>query len=312
VATFEDVWRRVLLHVPSASPFLAQDWVQQAYSEFCTRRNWSHLRAETTLRTKVAKTGTCTVTQDSLTVAGGTLLFAASDVGRQFRLSATIPIYTITAVSLAGGTSATLDRTYAGASAAATAGIILDAYVTMPASFKEVAIVTDVSRWWILHLYVSELTLGRWDPLRSAGGPPRVLANLDFSPVTGVTDRVRYELWPYSLAEAYWPMRYFVMPAALTDTSPFVGAFAQRTDVLVNAALAKCALWPGPSADRKNPYFNPALAQTLDAKVEAALNVMQVQDEDVFATWLQPQGFQPAPLDAAWLQQTDFAVQYSG
>lgn len=317
MATFEDVWRRVLLRIPSASMFLAQDWVQQAYDEACTRRNWSHLRSETTLRTKVSKTGTVTLVQDSTTVTGGTLVFAASDVGRQFRLGVTVPLYTIVAVSLIGGTSATLDRAYAGLSGAAQVCTVLDAYQTMPADFKTVDLVVDPSRWWSLRLWVTEADLGRWDPVRSAGGPPRALVSQTLVPeaASATAGQIRYELWPYSVIEAYWPMVYYrkgetlVPGAAASGGTTFRGAFARRSDALIDGALWQAALWPG-DGQVKNPYFNLALAARHEAIFEDKLRVMEVTDEDVYPTWLQPSRLLDAPLDSAWLQQTDYAVGY--
>lgn len=308
MATFEDVWRRVLLRAPLVPPFLAQEWVQNAYNQACTNRNWSHLRAETTLRTKAGRYGTATVVQDSATVQGVGLTFAASDVGRQFRFN-TVPLYTIIAVNV-GANQATLDRVYVEASAAAATFQVLDAFITMPANFKTWGVVTDRSRWWILHLWATEAELTRWDPLRSVSGPPRVLASKLPSPVAAQAGQPMFELWPYSTDEAYFPAIYFVKPDALTDSTVFRGAFSQRTDVLVDAAMAECARWPGPSADRKNPYFNLALSAKLTEHVDSELRRMEVADEDLYPTWLQPGRFAMAPLDAAWLQQTDYAVQY--
>lgn len=309
MATFDDAWRRVLLHIPSASVFLAQSWVQDAYNDACTRRNWSHLRAETTLRTKIARTGTAAVVQDSLTVTGAGLVFAASDVGRQFRLASTIPLYTIAAVSLVGATSATLDRAYAGATDATAACKVVDAYVTMPADFKAADVVADPSRWWLLRLWVTEQQVSRWDPIRSVGGPPRVLASRPMGQTTALAGRVQYELWPHSEIEAYWPMLYFRKPETLAATTDLIGPFSSRVDVLVKGALWQAAQWPGPSADRPNPYYDLKLAQRLEAQFASLIDQLAVQDEDVYPTWLQPEQFTQAPLDSAWLQQTDYALQ---
>lgn len=308
MATFEDVWRRVLLRVPMTPPFLAQEWVQTAYNQACTIRNWSHLRAETTLRTKAAVSGTAAVVQDSATVTGGTITFAASDVGRQFKVSS-VPLYTIIAVDT-GLNQATLDRVYVEATDAAASAVVLDAFLTLPENFKTWGVVTDRARWWILHLWATEAELTRWDPLRTVGGPPRVLASKMLSPVAAQAGCPMFELWPYSLVEAYFPSIYYVKPGALTDATVFRGPFATRTDVLIDAAMAECAKWPGPSADRKNPYFDKALAERLDAHVQEELRKMEVADEDLYPTWLQPGRFAMAPLDAAYLQQTDYAVQY--
>jgi hypothetical protein len=297
MSTFDDAVRRVMLRIPSASYFLVKDWIQEAYAEACTRRSWSHLRVETTLRTKVSRDGTCAVTQDSTTVTGGTLVFAATDVGRQFRITA-------------GATAATLDRVWAGATDAALTARICDVYQTMPADFKTADLVIDPSRWWQLHLWVTEHQLARWDATRTYGGPPLVLASATLSPVAADEGRVRYELWPHSLVEAYWPMTYFKLPEELSPTTRLLGPFLRRPDVLVEGALWKAAQWPGPSTEQKNPYFNLALAAKHEATFNQKLDMLQVVDEDVYPSWLQPDRYTLAPLNAAWLQQTDYSLQY--
>src|SRR5204862_5635628 len=93
--SFGDVWRIVHLHLPDADPLLVQDWVRQAYREFCGTNAWSFLRKESALRFLDARALTATPTQYSTTVTSAAL-FLPADEGRQIRASGR-PIYTILA-----------------------------------------------------------------------------------------------------------------------------------------------------------------------------------------------------------------------
>lgn len=300
--TFGDCWRFASLHADVPDPLLLRGWTQWAYNQFCERRGWSHLRAETGITVENQKTGTCTVTKGNATVAGGTLTFAATDVGRQFRLG-TVPIYTILSVDATGATSAVLNRTYSEPSGSVT-GYILDAYVTMPENFHRFISVMDPANRWRVRFWVSQDTLNRWDPVRQSTGYARVLASQAYSPVTGFTGCPRYELYPYQTAVASYPVWYYRKPENLTDTQEIIGPLARRAqEVLLEGVLSRCAMWPGTAA-QKNPYFNLTLAAAHKAAFESAILEIDVQDEELYFEALPITDFPYAdfPWDSAWMQ----------
>lgn len=306
--TFESVYRAVLAHVPIAGPLLCREWVQWAYNEYGTHRSWSHLRVESVITANDQKQGMATATKGSATIAGGTLAFAATDVGRQIRLSS-IPIYTIIAVDVTGGTTATINRAY-GEVSGLQAFTVLDAYVTMPLDFNRFSAILDPQNKWKLRYWITSDQLNACDPGRMSTGNAAMLVNQAYSPVPGFLGNVRYELYPYQTAARSYPMWYFRKGEILTDDDVFIGQLANRAkDVLVPGALSRAAMWPGVDG-KKNMYFDLNLAKIHKAEFDAKMSEMYTADDDLY--------FEDAPMvnyayagfpwDAAWLQSHEPSI----
>lgn len=302
--TFKDVWNMVSLHAGSPDVLLCRAWTQWAYNEFCERRAWSHLRAETVITTNVQKTGTCIVTKGSATVTGGTLTFAATDIGRQFRVSS-IPIYTIIAVDPAGATTATLERVYSEATTVgSTTAYILDAYVTMPEDFHRFISVLDPANQWRLRFWISQDLLNMWDPGRQSSSNPCLLASQAYSPVPGMTGQPRYELYPYQTGFATYPVWYYRKPENMLDSQEIIGPLARRAmEILLDGALSRCAMWPGTTTG-KNPYFSLSLAERHEQLFEKKIQEVTVVDEELYyeAQPLSDFLYADFPWSASWLQ----------
>lgn len=305
MSTFRDAWNAVSVHASVPDPLLCRLWCQWAYNQFCDRRGWSHLKANTSFTANNQKFGTCTVTQGSATVGGGTLVFAATDVGRQFRLS-TVPIYTIVAVDTSGGTSATLNREYSELSGTppGTTAFVLDAYVTLPEDFHRFISIIDPVNRWRLRWWIDSSYLDAWDPARQSTGNPCLLANMSYSPVASQAGKPRYELYPYQTAFRTFPVWYYRKPENLLDDQELLGPLSRRgTELLTEGALSRCALWPG-TQTQKNPYFSFTLAETHRQRFEQALNEIDVVDEELYFEGLPMTqfGYADFPWNAAWLQ----------
>ncbi len=272
MATFENAWRDVRLHVPIADPFLCRKWVQQAYKDIADRYPWSFLYEETILRTSAASTRTVGVTQDSVTVTGAG--FVAGDANRQLRVG-DFPIYTILSVNV--GVDATLDMAYAGVDNAAASAQVLDAYARMPADFGSIELVWDQARNQAILYGFPQADLMTRDPNRSSAGDPNALFDFDVDS----TDRVRYEWWPKPTTERQYPMLYKVSPSNLTEQTALRGVLRNREDVLVEGALAKAAMWPGPSVQVRNPYFSLALTKAHKDEFNRLVGTLQLRDDDV-------------------------------
>lgn len=117
----------------------------------------------------------------------------------------------------------------------------------------------------------------------------------------------RYELWPHQQALKVYPFLYESRPVDISDSGAVIPRYI-RGDVLVEMALEDVALWPGPSADKPNPHFNPKLAEYHGNKAENMIRWLETQDDDI---WVQDIQYRyPAiawsmatPLgDARWLQ----------
>lgn len=284
--TFDEVCRKVQLRVPSASPLLVEDFVQQGYEEICGRRRWSFLRGEGRIIVGDARGGTVDVTHNSATVTGVGLTFVAGDKNRQFRIGGTGVPYTIAEVDT-GANTATLDNVYGAATATAATAQILDAYVRTPDDFGSWWLVVDPARADFIDFWNTEEEIGVYDPQRTNSGNPRALVSRRLATVADFEGRIEYELWPYQTSQSEYPFLYGRQPERLVLTKAFRGPFRYQNSAVITAALKHAALWPGPDVDRRNPYFNLGLAQRLTAQLDEQLAGLERQDEEIFMTWLE-------------------------
>jgi hypothetical protein len=309
VQTFGDVWRLVALHVPVAPLSLVQSWVQDAYDELAGRRHWSFLRVDTVLSTLASRSLTITFSQGSTAITS-VALFLSTDAGRQIRVGTNGPIYTISTVTDAS--NAVLTSIYAETGGAQTAAI-RDIYLIMPANFRSIHTIVDMSiqrpvAWWI-----SKERLDLFDPGRIASDTRfRVLAAAGLSQATATLGRFTYEAWPYPTAAGGYILSYFKRTDALADDDLFQGPLATWTSVLQKGALAEAAKWPG-TATQKNPYFNLALASKLEAEFLVHQKMLDVMDDDAYLMDLQQTdlskfGLAALSADTTLMRQSDATV----
>ena len=280
--TLDDVIRRVHHRLPLASPLLCQDLVQQGYERICRHRNWSWMRGENQFLTAAARTGTVAVTHGSATVTGVGLTFQASDLNRQFQITGRP--YTIIDVNL-GSDVCTLDLPFGGSTSAAVSCTILDAYARCPDDFASFIAVLDPVRNRALSWWRTEDEINYMDPDRSRTGDPLgVFSRRVSSVVDGVYE---YELWPYQLNQAHFPYFYYRAPDKLAIDAGLRGSLRHNTYILVLAALEEATLWPGPSTDKPNPYFNQNLSRIKTSRLEEQLLDLETRDEEAYLTWLE-------------------------
>jgi hypothetical protein len=307
--TFASVWRAVRLHCPLADPLLCQYWTRQAYQKVCDRRNWSFLRAESQFLIGASKTGTCNLTRNSATVSGGTLAYAATDAGRQFRVGSA----GILTIIDADASSYTLERVWGGDSATLTTATVLDAFLTCPADFRRFIAVLDTQNSWQLHLWVTEDELNTWDASRTSTGTPWAVVSRKYATAGPDAGRVQYELYPYQISQKNYPYFYQRSAEDLDDDTALLGPLATAGSSLVTLALAEAAEWPG-TETRRNPYFNPALARMKRDQAEAYVNRLEVMDEEIYLTWLETisriSSYTFAPIDSRFMQSHD--VEFHG
>lgn len=280
--TLDDIVRRVHHRLPLASPLLCQDLVQQGYESICRHRNWSWARAENQFLISASRTGTVDLTNASATVVGNGLTFAAADLYRQ--LQVTGRPYTIIDVDLANDVC-TLDLPYGGTTATGVSITILDAYVRTPDDFASFIGVLDTARNRPLSWWRTEDEINYLDPDRSRAGDPLGLFSRR---VSSVVDGVyEFELWPYQLNAMQLPYFYYKAPEKLSIDAALRGALRHNTYILVLAALEEATLWPGPSQDKPNPYFNQNLSRLKTDRLEAQLMDLETRDEEAYLTWLE-------------------------
>ena len=301
--TYSILVGKVLLRCPAAGQLLARDWINNAFRRVCERTDWSWLHKRGQFLAPTAySTGTVSVTHNSTAVEGTGTAFVAAMVGRQFRIAGS-PIYTIATVTDAD--SIVLDDEYGGDTDATATYQIFKAYYATPTDFHSFDEVWDAANAQILSTTATQAELDRSDPDRSNQGDPSCLAFLDYYVPTGETVAVpRYELWPHPISQAVYPYRYEMRATDLEDSGATLPRYL-RGDILVEGALEMAALWPGPSSDKPNPYFNRDLAKHHRAEFTRQLLELEVQDQEVSVRNLNYSGEAPYPGGSAWNQSHD-------
>jgi hypothetical protein len=309
--TFGEIVREVRLTVPLAPALLVESWVRNAYKRLCDARNWSFLRSEGEFVINASKSGTAILTQGSATVTGGTLTFAATDVGRQFRAPTPGPPITITAVSTAGPTSCTLERAWQDPVIVGTQTCrIGDEYAVCPADFGHFLAVIDPRNQRLIRIFMTDQEINIMDPGRYNTAEPWALATYRRSALTATAGRAQYEWWPRweGTPALRFPYYYIRRPAELSDDAEFEGPVRDREDAVLEGALAKAATWPG-TAQQRNPYFSLGLAAQHKQNFDAEVGMLEVKDEELYLTWLIDNEWSTyftkgghRPVDAAYLQ----------
>src|SRR5574341_633042 len=266
--TYAQIWNRVLLRAPDVGPFIAQDFVRNAWRRLYRRRNWSWLvQYGQFISPAVYDTGTVTVTQNSTTVTGTGTGWTAPLVGRQFRIGVVAPIYTIGALDV-GTQTIMLDDNYGGASATDVTYQIYQCYFSVPTDFDSFITIWDPQNNWQLKRDVKQEELNMIDPQRSSMGNAWITSYYDtntFYPtyVAGDAGVPRYELWPHAPGYTF-PFLYQSEPADLDQ-----GGLIPRSingDLLLEMALGEAAYYPG-THDKPNSYYSKATGARHDEKV---------------------------------------------
>lgn len=309
--TYSSIVGKVLLRCPIAGPLLARDWVSNAFRQVSERRPWSWLvKQGQFILPALHNTGTVSVTQGSTTVAGVGTGFTSVLVGRQFRLTSTTPIYTITAVDDVLQTL-TLDLAWGAKDYAGIGYEIYGAYVSPPSDFNYFTTIWDPNFNWQLHLNVSQSELNRWDAQRSNRGQAYLVAPRDYYTPAGETVPLpRFEVWPHVTSTYVLPFMYVSRATDLQDTGAILPRYI-RGDILMELAMAEAARWPGPSMEKVNPYYNLKLADTHATKAEYMLAELERQDEevsmmDVWYDSITRLPWAPLPMDANYWQKHAF------
>jgi hypothetical protein len=287
--TFDQMARSLRLYVPQLPYTLAQQFIRDRYRRILERRNWSGLRSEGQFLLGASNTtGTVSVTRSSLTVTGASTTFAATDVGRQFKLGQSA-IFTVVTVNAIAQTMV-LDRAWPDASASAQTFILFDGYVTAPADFKSFMYVIDKSQGYRLRHWVTQDELNAWDAQRSNFGQPFAIVDRRYN--AGVP---QFEAWPYTTSVRSLAFAYYALGDDLVDDTD-VPIFPIRSDAIVSGALADVCRWPG-TQERVNLYFGKMdIWKSFEFEFEDKLIEIERADETIYLTWLSTQNEFTCPL----------------
>lgn len=310
LSTFDGLWKQVTLRCPSASLFLARQWIDYAFRQLWDRRLWSwQIQQGQFLMNASYGTGTVNVVNGSFTVNGVGTTFTSSMVGRQFRTGVQSPIYTI--ATFVNATQITLTEVWGNPTATLQTFSIYNAYVTVPSNFEKFISLWDPKFNWQLELNVSQIELNAWDAQRANTGTAYVVSFRDYDTTFNTPPLPRYEIWPHQRAQYVYPFLYINRPPDLSDAGASLPRYI-RGDVLLEMALAQAARWPGPSKDAPNPYFNLNLAMQHDMRAEKMLQDLdrtddEIAEQDVTYMSVSAMPFASVPYgDARFLQSHDW------
>lgn len=316
--TFRSTWGAVLLRCPLAGAPLARQWVSHAFRRLSERRLWSWLYKEGAFYFPAAyTTGTVAVALNTTTVTGTGTAWDLSMEGRQIRISANTPLYTIQSVDAVAQTLE-LDRNWLSTTVTAAAYSIYSAYPTVPSDFHSFITVVDMAQGWQLPWNIGQDELDRIDPWRTNSGVPWLLSfhdNYAGTTATVITPPLpRYEAWPHQLAARTLSFLYETRAVDLQDSGAALPRYI-RGDILLEMALEECAQWPGPSTEKKNPYFQLGLADRHRTRAEQLIAEAQRQDEEVSMYNVRYQGWAQMPFSIdsmgdAWAQSHDVGAYY--
>lgn len=309
LSTFDGLWKQVTLRCPSASLFLARQWIDYSFRRLWDRRLWSwQVKRGQFLINQVYNTGTVNVVLGSLTVNGNGTTFTAAMIGRQFRTGVNSPIYTI--ATFVNATQITLTEVWGNPTATLQTYSIYNAYVTVPTDFEKLLTVVDFRFNWQLELNVQQMEINSWDAQRANTGTTYVISFFDYDTFFNTPPLPRYELWPHQKSQYVYPYLYVSRPPDLSDPGASLPRFI-RGDVLLEMALAQAARWPGPSKDAPNPYFNLNLAMAHDTRAEQMLQDLDRTDDEIWEQDVSYQSLSAMPFasipwgDARYIQSHD-------
>ena len=303
--TLEQMRRQLRMYCPFVPPALAESWLKKRWRQVCERRAWSFLRAETLLTSPaIVNGGTVTVTSGTDVITGSGTAFDSTMIGRQFKVGATAPVFTI--VTVASATSLTLDNVWPLATASGRSYQILQAYYTMPGDFLTFLSVVDVANQWRLHInFFDKRQIDLFDPVRTSSGTPYILA----AHRNTAAEIPQFEMWPHPTGWRTYPVFYVKRGAPLSSTTTLPSVITG--DILVEGALADLARWPGPEPGKRNPMFNLDLWKTHEAEFKSRLVEQARQDNEIYQTdldYARYTSWPMAPLSASFAQSHAMSV----
>lgn len=310
--TFEQLWKRLIVHAPGIPVPLAKEFVNTAYSRALALHDWSALRGRVDVFIPAQQAaGTVAVAQGSSTVTGSGTAFGTDMPGRQIRIGNS-SYYTILTVDIFLQTL-TIDRAWVGETASGLSYEINAAYFAAPSDFNHFISFIDPANNWKLHLKFLSEDIDRWDAERTSAGTPFLVVSQGLTPsgITGVSANLRrFELWPRSVGPHVYSYSYIRKPPLLSAASD-LPIWPLRGDILRAGALSQLCRWPG-TVQAPNPHFSADLAQLYENDFVRELGRAAREDQEIAATNIQYDdpfgGMIFAPLDARFIQSHDIVV----
>jgi len=168
--TYTSLWRHLRMYSGAVPITLAQRWITFRFRELYNKRLWSFRVAENQILTQLPYVaGKVAVTNKSPFVVGTGTTWTSTQIGRQFRIGTTAPIYTVVALDQANQIL-TIDQQFGGATGTGLGYQLFDGYVVPPADFQNWLVVRDVAFNRQLWTNISQDWLNMVDSYRAFSG----------------------------------------------------------------------------------------------------------------------------------------------
>jgi hypothetical protein len=201
----------------------------------------------------------------------GFTITSSSLAGRQLQMGSNLPIYTLYAVVSSDGSgnnTALIDSPFAGPSLTSAGYNLVQAYFTIDPLIKQFIQVWDPIQGIPLRFNITQGFLNKIDPMRTSTGSPECFADL----YPSLSGSMQYEMWPYQTIPYSIPVTYAQQWPEMkrsTDRPPWFINPSIFSDGAIADALRRKEL---KNTDGKDPYFDPALAETFEKKfIEGAM-----------------------------------------
>lgn len=231
--TFGELRFLISKQYPGVDLDVLDGWLQDRYKQVLSRVSWQRLEMRSMV-SLVAEynTGTVTATNGSTAIAGSGTTWTAAMTGRMVRFDAEQEWYEFTYVS---GTSGTLDREYAGTTAAGKTYRINKCVYALDSDVRDVQRIGLLDPERPLEPSTTAV-LDENDLNRNTYGTPQAWAYYMDQVTTPV---VQIEVWPVPTAAGTLSVAYVYDPAAPTSAStallPWVNVAALKAGVGADA-----------------------------------------------------------------------------
>lgn len=320
---YENMWSELVGVMPGLSPFLAQTYIQRAWYDIVTSRNWS-FRQEVKYLTapNLISAGTYSVTQGSNLIVADVTAWAEllpqingipPLVGRQWRLANSGILYTITDVDVPTRTL-TLDADFQGATNA-TQGTcqVYQCLFSFPGQRVQrfVSIEDPNNGYAFTRAHVPKVVMDRKDPTRSSQGLPFFQVDYDTATVQGHQYTTRSEFWPHPLQFENFVCTVLTLGNPLEEPGDMLPEWIPES-LVVNRALTREVIQWGMFNQGRFPQLKgvnfPTLKRNADNDYERDLLRVKIIDDGKMQkskVVRRGVGFRP-PIDANFLQNHDW------
>jgi len=205
--------------------------------------------------------------------SSGAAITVSSLAGRQMKIAADNPLYTVTGVTSA--TTLLVDFPWAGVSATTQSYSLSQAFVSFGHDCKQLLTVVNLQSHWQLRTDLSKDYLDIRDPRRTTTQSTYMCVFHETDP----SGAPLWELYPRPTSKAEFVYFYVKQWQPLTDDNDFLPN-GIRSDVVLMRVRGEAARWPGHRKVDGGIYYDPNASKLYLQESEFALQRMMVDDDN--------------------------------